>query len=147
MSKIPYSNIKKRINEYFIFIYFIMFNFSFLVSAIVFVTLDFFYLNLIKGYFENQVKIVQGSPLKINFLGAILCYIFLIYGLNYFIIKPNKSIQDAFLLGIVIYGVFETTSIALFTKWSWLTVILDTLWGGILFALTTFIVKNVSRLM
>jgi uncharacterized membrane protein len=124
-----------------------MFNFSFLVSAIVFVTLDFFYLNLIKGYFENQVKIVQGSPLKINFLGAILCYIFLIYGLNYFIIKPNKSIQDAFLLGIVIYGVFETTSIALFTKWSWLTVILDTLWGGILFALTTFIVKNVSRLM
>jgi len=147
MSKIPYSNIKKRINEYFIFIYFIMFNFSFLVSAIVFVTLDFFYLNLIKGYFENQVKIVQGSPLKINFLGAILCYIFLICGLNYFIIKPNKSIQDAFLLGIVIYGVFETTSISLFTKWSWLTVILDTLWGGILFALTTFIVKNVSRLM
>jgi uncharacterized membrane protein len=124
-----------------------MFNFSFLVSAIVFVTLDFFYLNLIKGYFENQVKIVQGSPLKINFLGAILCYIFLICGLNYFIIKPNKSIQDAFLLGIVIYGVFETTSISLFTKWSWLTVILDTLWGGILFALTTFIVKNVSRLM
>ena len=32
---------------------------------------------------------------------------------------------------------------SLFTKWSWLTVIMDTLWGGILFALTTSIVKLV----
>ena len=60
---------------------------------------------------------------------------------NYFIIKPNRSVQDAFLLGLIIYGVFETTNMALFSKWSWLTVLIDTIWGGILFALTTFIVK------
>ena len=123
-----------------------MFDFAFLISAIVFVVLDYFYLGLMKGYFENQVKIVQGTPLKMNLLGAILCYIFLISGLNYFIIKPNKSLQDAFLLGIVIYAVFETTSISLFQKWSWLTVILDTLWGGILFALTTFLVSKLKFL-
>jgi uncharacterized membrane protein len=119
-----------------------MFDFAFLLSAIIFVTLDYFYLGLMRGYFENQVKIVQGSPLKINLLGAIICYIFLIAGLNYFIIKPNKSIQDAFLLGIVIYAVFETTNLALFQKWSWLTVFLDTLWGGVLFALTTYLVSK-----
>jgi uncharacterized membrane protein len=119
-----------------------MFDFVFLLSAIVFVLLDYFYLGLMKGYFENQVKLVQGTPLKMNFLGAIICYIFLIAGLNYFIIKPNKSVQDAFLLGLVIYAVFETTNLALFQKWSWLTVVLDTLWGGILFALTTFIVSK-----
>jgi uncharacterized membrane protein len=117
-----------------------MFDFAFLLSAIIFVTLDYFYLGLMRGYFENQVKIIQGTPLKMNLLGAIICYIFLISGLNYFIIKPNKSIQDAFLLGLVIYGVFETTNLALFQKWSWLTVLLDTLWGGTLFALTTFLV-------
>jgi uncharacterized membrane protein len=76
-----------------------------------------------------------------NFLGAIICYIFLIFGINYFIIKPKRSIQDAFLLGLVIYGVFETTNITLFSKWSWLTVIIDTLWGGILFALTAYIIR------
>ena len=119
-----------------------MFDFVFLLSAIVFVLLDYFYLGLMKGYFENQVKLVQGTPLKMNFLGAIICYIFLIAGLNYFIIKPNKSVQDAFLLGLVIYAVFETTNLALFQKCSWLTVVLDTLWGGILFALTTFIVSK-----
>ena len=124
-----------------------MFNFAFLLSAIIFVSIDSVYLGLMRGYFENQVNSVQGSPLKMNLLGAIICYIFLIVGLNYFIIKPNKSIQDAFLLGLVIYGVFETTNVTLFKNWSWLTVILDTLWGGILFALTTLIVKNVSRVL
>lgn len=112
-----------------------------LVSSIVFVVLDSIYLNFIKDYFSNQIKLIQGTPIKINFLATLLCYIFLIFGINYFIIQPNRSIQDAFILGLVIYGVFETTSKALFAKWSWLTVIIDTLWGGILFALTTYIVK------
>jgi uncharacterized membrane protein len=119
-----------------------MFNILFLLSAIFFVVIDFLYLNFMKKYFENQVKSVQGSPLQVNFLGAILCYIFLIFGLNYFIIKSKRSPYDAFLLGILIYGVFETTSYALLKKWSILTVILDTLWGGILFALVTFIIDK-----
>jgi uncharacterized membrane protein len=121
-----------------------MFDFTLLISAIVFVVLDYFYLNLTKNYFENQVQLVQGSPLKLNYLGAILCYIFLIFGINYFIIKPKRSIQDAFLLGLIIYAVFETTNLALFSKWSWFTVLIDSLWGGVLFALTTYIV-NIIR--
>ena len=121
-----------------------MFDFTLLISAIVFVVLDYFYLNLTKNYFKNQVQLVQGSPLKLNYLGAILCYIFLIFGINYFIIKPKRSIQDAFLLGLIIYAVFETTNLALFSKWSWFTVLIDSLWGGVLFALTTYIV-NIIR--
>ena len=112
-----------------------------LISAIIFVVLDSIYLNLIKDYFLKQINLVQGSPIKIDFLAILLCYIFLIFGINYFIIQPNRSIQDAFILGIIIYGVYETTNKALLTKWSWLTVIMDTLWGGILFALTTYIIK------
>lgn len=118
-----------------------MFDFKLLISAIVFVVIDSIYLSTISNYFNNQIKLVQGSPIKMNFLATLLCYIFLIFGINYFIIKPNRSIQDAFLLGLVIYGVFETTNMALFAKWSWLTVIMDTLWGGILFALTTYILQ------
>jgi len=116
-----------------------MFNFALLISAILFVIIDSVYLNFMKDYFQKQVTKVQGSPIKMNFLGAILCYIFLIVGLNYFIIKPKKSVQDAFLLGIVIYGVYETTNYAIFKNWSIISVIIDTLWGGILFALTTYI--------
>ena len=120
-----------------------MFDFALLVSAIVMVTIDYIYLYLFKGYFANQVKNVQGTPLKINFLATAICYIFLILALNYFIIKPRRSVQDAFLLGLVIYGVSETTNWALFEKWSSITVIIDTLWGATLFGLTTFIVHLV----
>lgn len=120
-----------------------MFDFHLLMSAIIFVVIDFTYLNTIKNYFSQQIQTIQGSKMQINYLAAMLCYIFLIFGINYFIIRPRKSIQDAFLLGLIIYGVFETTNMALFTKWSWLTVLIDTLWGGILFALTTFIVRLV----
>ena len=120
-----------------------MFDFLLLVSAIVFITIDFIYLNVIKDYFNNQIKIVQGSPIKINYLGAAMCYILLIVGINYFIIKPRKSVSDAFLLGIIIYGVYETTNYALLKNWSILTVLIDTLWGGLLFAATTYIVNLV----
>ena len=123
-----------------------MFNILFLITAILLVVIDFIYLKTIKNYFENQVKIVQGTPLQVNFLGLILCYIFLIFGLNYFIIKTKRSAYDAFLLGILIYGVFETTNYALFKKWSIFTVIIDTLWGGTLFAIVTFIINNLRTL-
>lgn len=118
-----------------------MFQFLLLISAIVFITIDSIYLNLIKSYFNKQIQMVQGSEVKMNFLGVALCYIFLITGINYFIIKPRKSVSEAFLLGIIIYGVYETTNYALFNKWSLLTVIIDTLWGGLLFASTTFIIN------
>lgn len=114
---------------------------KYIVSAIILVLIDSIYLNAIKDFFGNQIKKVQGSPIKLNYTGAILCYIFLILGINYFIIYQNKSILDAFLLGLLIYGVYETTNYALFSNWSAKTVIIDTLWGGILFALTTYITR------
>jgi uncharacterized membrane protein len=63
----------------------------------------------------------------------------LIGGLFYFILKNKRPVQDAFLLGLVIYGVYETTTYALLKNWNFATVMVDTLWGGILLALTTYL--------
>ena len=123
-----------------------MFDYNLLISAIVFISIDSFYLNLMKKYFDKQIQNIQGTPIKMNFFAALICYIFLITGLNYFIIKPKRSVRDAFLFGIIIYGVFETTNWTLFSQWSPLSVIIDTLWGGILFALTTYIVNLFRKL-
>ena len=123
-----------------------MFDFSLLLSAIILLSIDFLYLRFVKKYFENQIKQVQGTPMKINIFGVLFCYIFLIIGLNYFIIKQKKDIYDAFLFGLVIYAVYEGTNYALFKNWSILTVFMDTLWGGILFALTTFLVNRMRIL-
>ncbi len=96
-----------------------------------------------RNLFEDQIKAIQGSPLQLNLVGALLCYILLVGGLYYFIIKDKRSILDAFLLGILVYGVYETTNMAIIKKWKYQTVIMDMIWGGILFASTTYIIKYI----
>jgi uncharacterized membrane protein len=123
-----------------------MFNFLFLASAFIFLLMDYIYLTIIKDFFSKQIQKVQGAKLEVNFLGVAFCYIFLIFGINYFIIKPHKSVSDAFLLGLIIYGVYETTNYALLKNWSILTVIVDTLWGGILFATTTYLINMLRKI-
>lgn len=115
--------------------------FAVISTAIFLILIDSIYLTLMKDYFNNQIKQVQGSPIQMNLYGAILCYILLIFGLYYFIIKDNRTLLDAFILGILIYGVYELTTIALLKNWNVKTVIIDTLWGGILFVLTTYFVR------
>ena len=85
--------------------------------------------------------------MKVNIYGAIIAYLFLIVAISYFIILPKKGIVDAMILGAVIYGVYEGTSYALLKNWKISTVIVDTLWGGVLFGLTTFITYYINKLI
>jgi len=107
------------------------------VSATILLMLDFIYLSLTKPLFEDLIVNVQRVILQFKPLGAIICYFFLILGLNYFIIQHKKSIVDAFILGLVIYAVYDSTNYAVLKKWDPYLAIMDTLWGGTLFALTT----------
>lgn len=113
------------------------------VSSIVFLCLDLLFLYLILNLFNKQIYEVQKSPLRINYIGGMLSYLFLIVGINYFILNERRSIFDAFILGLVIYGVYETTSYALLKNWKLQTVIMDTIWGGVLYSLTAFITYSI----
>ena len=86
-----------------------------------------------------MISMIQKNPVKINFIYFILCYLFLTFVLYYFIIRENKSPMDAFLLGLSTYAIYELTSASLFTNWKLWVVLLDSLWGGILFFLVTTI--------
>jgi uncharacterized membrane protein len=119
---------------------------KYLLSAIIFVILDGMYINLIKDSFNTQIKSVQGSDMKINIIATGIVYIFLIFGLNYFIIQKNKNVKDAFILGLVIYAVYEFTNLALLKNWKVTTALVDTLWGGLLFGSTTFFVNKLTHL-
>ncbi|NBO55349.1 MAG: DUF2177 family protein [Actinobacteria bacterium] len=112
-----------------------------LVSALGLVAIDFAYLSAIKDHFARQIAAVQGSPMTVNLFGAVVTYVFLIFGLNYFIIRPGRSAGDAFLLGLVTY---DFTNLALLSKWQLFTAVTDTLWGGTLFYLTTVLVQKLG---
>ena len=121
-------------------------NMSLLIKTIItFLSLDFVFLYLMRSMFNKQVIAVQGSPVVMNVYAALLCYVFLIFGIYYFVLREKKSISYAFLFGLVVYGVYETTTLALFKNWTYTTAIIDTLWGGTLFALTTYIVYSINN--
>lgn len=118
--------------------------------AIIMLVIDSIYLTLIKGFFNKQIKTIQGSDIKLNYLGAVICYPIMIFSLYYFIIKNKKIyknnyqiIRDSAILGWVIYGVYESTNLAVFKKWDLKTVLVDGIWGGILFGLTTYIYLSI----
>lgn len=110
-----------------------------IISTVTLLVLDGIYLYSNLRTFENQVINVQRVVLKARPVGAILCYLALIFGLNYFIISKNRSPLDAFLLGLVIYAVYDSTNYTIFKQWSPMLAVTDSLWGGILFAITTYI--------
>ena len=107
--------------------------------------LDAVYLYYSSGFFNNVIKDIQGSDLKIKILPTVVVYVFLILGINYFIISKNKSPDEAFILGLVIYAVYEFTNYAIIDKWSIKAVIMDSLWGGVLFYLTTYFTYNIKN--
>uniref|UniRef100_A0A6C0BC17 DUF2177 family protein n=1 Tax=viral metagenome TaxID=1070528 RepID=A0A6C0BC17_9ZZZZ len=109
--------------------------------SLIFVVIDSLYLFSSKTYFQKQILSVQKGPIQLRIVPTVLCYIALIFGLWYFILREKKSWIQAFLLGIVIYSVYETTNYATLKAWTAKTVIMDTVWGGILFALVTKIVQ------
>ena len=105
-----------------------------IISSITLLILDAAYISLNQRAFENQVASVQRVILQVKPLGAIICYFFLIFGLNYFIISKKRPLIDAFLFGLIIYAVYDSTNYALFKQWKPLLAIMDAVWGGSLFA-------------
>jgi uncharacterized membrane protein len=115
-----------------------------LAVSLLFVFIDSTYLYSSKNYFQQQITSIQGTPIQLRIGSTILCYIALIFGLWVFILREKRPWTQAFLLGLVIYAVYETTNYATFTKWKWQTVVMDSLWGATLFALTTKLVYTLK---
>lgn len=119
-------------------------------SAVMF-GIDVLYLQWIAKHFQMQISLIQGKQMTLDYGASALCYLFLVVGIYVFVlcdlnVRQIKSwnspvLQRAMwrsaILGWVIYGVYELTNKATIQKWMWKTVFMDTIWGGILFALTT----------
>jgi uncharacterized membrane protein len=89
-------------------------------------------------YFSMFNKINNNQNILINnnkIISAIIAYLLLSYSLYHFIIVKKSSLNDAIILGLIIYGVYNTTNYFTINNYSLNVAILDTLWGCILFYL------------
>lgn len=111
--------------------------------AATFIILDGFYFTINSTFFNSTIKNIQKTPLKLKYGTTALTYIFMISILYYFIIKSNRKAMEAFYLGLGVYGIYELTNYSTLSNWPFSLVLIDTLWGGILFASATCMVKYV----
>ena len=107
----------------------------YIFASILLLLLDMIFLKWNERLFHNQVITVQRVILQPNYNAIMMTYLLLIFTLCYFIIRTHRSIGEAFLLGFLIYGIFEFTNMSIFKKWELKTAVIDSLWGGTLFAL------------
>jgi uncharacterized membrane protein len=110
--------------------------------SIIFLSIDAIYLSQIAPVFTRMLKTITGGhTMPLNPLATIGTYAILVFGLYYFIISQQRGLIDAFLYGFVIYGVYELTNKATIPGWKWSFVAIDTLWGGILHVLVTYVYR------
>lgn len=115
------------------------------VTAVVYLTIDIIYLSQGTQYYNKFFSRVQKSPLKFKKWAAVLSYSLLVLGIYFFIIKERKDIIWAFLFGLFVYGVYDLTNLATLTNWTIEFTVKDMLWGGSVFALSTFIIYEILK--
>jgi len=115
------------------------------VTGVVLLIIDVTYLYLRRWDFNIYFLNVQKSPLKFRLSGAILAYFLLILGMYHFIIRDKKSLQDAFLLGVFVYGVYDFTNYATLSNWTLKFSLMDMFWGGTVLTLSTFIIYELLK--
>jgi uncharacterized membrane protein len=115
--------------------------FDLLLIGIIFLILDGIWFFIMKDIFAKLIYNIQNKKIEIKIIPAIITYIIMTCGFYYFIINNKNNIIDAILLGFFVYGIYEFTNLSIFDNWSVEIVIMDILWGGFLFGITSKILS------
>ena len=81
---------------------------------------------------------IQGVPVRFLLWPAVIVYIALAY-----LLLQQVSVQGAFLNGAAVYAVYDFTNLAILKDYKVQFAVMDTLWGGTLFALAHYILSAI----
>jgi uncharacterized membrane protein len=106
--------------------------FDFLKVAALFAAVDTPYLAVVRSQVLEMTKTIQGGrAVTFRLAAAVPVYAAMTFLLQTF----ATSTLTAFLLGLCVYAVYDFTSYALLKDYRLDIAIMDTLWGGVLFAI------------
>ena len=113
--------------------------------AITMLILDYIYLSTVSSNYNDLLLKIQNKPLKLKPIYALVVYIIMTVGWTLLILLKNKkyslsnNVINSIILGIVIYGVFDFTNLAIFNNYSLTIALIDVLWGGVLFGISSYV--------
>ncbi len=115
----------------------------FLLILPVFLVLDFFWIGyLMKNFYAQELGDLarrEGNSLAPRWGAAILVYILIPLGIVLFV-RPHLNTADPWWIaaawgaafGVVLYGVYDLTNLAVLDKWTTRVTVVDMAWGGVL---------------
>jgi len=98
-----------------------------------------------KKMYQDNLKNINYSDINfttLKIISAILCYLIVGGGIYYFSVKENSTL-NALVLGLVVYGVYNTTNYATLNNYSLKVAAIDTLWGTTLFTIIGFVIIKI----
>ncbi len=122
----------------------------------IFLMLDLLWLGVImKGFYDNELGELarrHGEAFAPRWGAAILVYLLIPGGIVLFvrpILGAQSTILDALtwgaIFGLVVYGVYDLTNLAVLERWTILMTVADILWGAALCAATAAAMRLVDN--
>ena len=121
-----------------------------LISSAILTIVDLLWLkHFMTDKYNIMIQTIQKSKLKVDYTSAILSYLTLCFSLNYFVIpyvteNDCRLLSHSFIFGLVLYGVYDFTCGAIFKDWDKQLMLIDILWGGVLYMVTNYLTNIVS---
>lgn len=128
-----------------------------LISILILLVLDAAYIYTIKDGYLNMVRHIQGGQVAhVHIYAVVLSYIFVVLGLVLYVLPYAEKIKSTMielsltnklyiavvvgaLFGAIVYGVYNTTNMALFKDFSLSFALFDMVWGSFLYFMATFV--------
>ena len=121
------------------------------VALSVFLVVDLIWIGIIaRNFYQEQLGfILASSP---NWTAAIIFYLMFVAGLLFFAVSPGlketglkDSLFRAALFGILTYGTYDLTNLALIEGWPVLVTVVDIIWGMILSIIVCMVSLKAGR--
>jgi len=112
--------------------------------GIIVLILDFIVLKMLGfgSIFLDMLTKIQNKKSKVKPFGFILSYLIVIFQIYYFVIEKKFTLMESFILGFTSYAIFDLTNYTLLNKYNFKIGLIDSIWGGILYTLTNYIVNK-----
>ena len=114
------------------------------LAALIFLIIDIIWLSFaVKSFYRPNIgHLLLDKPVM---WAAAMFYIIYVFGIGVVIIEPSINLDNtfsllfkAFVFGLVAYGTYNFTNMATVKGWSPSVVFVDTIWGGLLTAFSSY---------
>ena len=117
----------------------------YLATLVTFLVIDMIWLGLIaRGFYAKHIGFLLSA--KPIWSAAILFYLLFVAGVLVFVVLPGLNANSArrvlllgAFFGLVTYGTYDLTNLALVKDWPWIVTAVDMCWGAILAAIVSYV--------